>query len=203
MSNLPAGRRADARRNVAATITAATRVLGERPQASVDEIAAAAGVTRQTVYAHFPSRAALVRAVVEQLTAEALAAFDAAALDEGPATDALLRFVSTAWRLFDRHPFLLAGAEEAMSAADAEALHAPVLTRLERLLRRGRRTGEFDRAVPLGWLVTAIVALGHAAGSEVAAGRLSSRRAERAVGDSVLRLVGAIRVRPDAVARGS
>lgn len=191
MSKLPANGRADARRNVEAILAAAERVLGERARASVDEIAAAAGLTRQAVYGHFPSRAALVRAVVERLTAAAEAALDAAALDEGPAAGALQRFVATTWRLFEQHPFLLGAAAESLDVSEAEVLHAQVLQRLERLLRRGRRSGEFDRSMPVRWLLPAIVALGHVAGGEVAAGRLSMREAEASVARSALRLVGA------------
>ncbi|HEY5985230.1 MAG TPA: helix-turn-helix domain-containing protein, partial [Streptosporangiaceae bacterium] len=57
--------RSDARQSVAAVLDAAIRTLGERPGASMDEIARAAGVSRQTVYAHFPSRDTLIDAVIE------------------------------------------------------------------------------------------------------------------------------------------
>jgi hypothetical protein len=45
------------------------------------EVAAAAGVTRQTVYAHFPSRDALIGALLHAAGAETVAAMDAARLD--------------------------------------------------------------------------------------------------------------------------
>ena len=63
--------RSDARQSIAAVIDAAIRTLGDRPDASMDEIARAAGVTRQTVYAHFPSRDALIDAVVEAVDPDA------------------------------------------------------------------------------------------------------------------------------------
>ena len=76
-------RRADADRSAAAVLDAAVEVLGQHPDASVDHVAAAAGLARQTVYAHYPSRRALLAAVVDRITADAVAALDAADLDSG------------------------------------------------------------------------------------------------------------------------
>ena len=45
--------RADAERSIAAILDAAVQVLADRPEAGMGEIAKAAGVARQTVYAHF------------------------------------------------------------------------------------------------------------------------------------------------------
>jgi AcrR family transcriptional regulator len=85
----PQGRRrrqrSDARQSIAAVIDAAIRTLGDRPDASVDEIARAAGVSRQTVYAHFPSRDALIDAVIEQASSEFTALFDGLDLDHAVA----------------------------------------------------------------------------------------------------------------------
>lgn len=53
-------RRADAERSNAAILDAAAGVLAQRPQASIEEIAKAAGISRQTVYAHFPAREVLL-----------------------------------------------------------------------------------------------------------------------------------------------
>lgn len=49
-------RRIDARRNLEAIIAAAVPLLTERPRASMQQIAAAAGLHRATVHRHFPSR---------------------------------------------------------------------------------------------------------------------------------------------------
>src|SRR5262249_31798575 len=90
--------RSDARHSITAILQAATKVLGQRPDASVDDIARAAGVSRQTVYAHFPSREALLGAVVEQAAAEVTAALDAAGLDEAPPAVALTRMLYAGWQ---------------------------------------------------------------------------------------------------------
>ncbi|MEV4493458.1 TetR family transcriptional regulator [Micromonospora coxensis] len=196
MSEIKAGRqrrmRAEGRRSVAAILDAALRVLGDRPQASMDEVAAAAGVSRQTVYAHFPSRDALLGAVAHRLTDEAVAAMDAADLDQGPAAAALLRVVELSWSIFDRFPLL-----SAVPEAAADDLHRPVFDRLERLVRRGQQTGEFDPDLSPDWLIAATVALGHAAGTEAAAGRTPAADALAALRTSVLRVYG-VRTPPSA-----
>src|SRR6266498_5844792 len=90
-------RRADAQRNVAAILDAAVVLLGRQPDAGMDEIAAAAGVARQTVYAHFRSRQALLDAVVERVTAEVVDTLGTVDLDAGTATAALRWWLDTAW----------------------------------------------------------------------------------------------------------
>ena len=103
----PRRRRSDARRSIDAILNAARTVLGERPDASMEDIAATAGVTRQTVYAHFPSRDALIAALLHAVGAETLAAIDAARLDTAPPADALRRFLDIGWQLIRGYPFLL------------------------------------------------------------------------------------------------
>ena len=64
-------------------------MLGRHPDAKLEQVAAAAGVTRQTVYAHYPSRPLLVAAVIDRITAEALAALEAANVDSDTVAEAL------------------------------------------------------------------------------------------------------------------
>ncbi|MEJ3656127.1 TetR/AcrR family transcriptional regulator [Actinomycetes bacterium KLBMP 9759] len=184
-------RRADAERNATAILDAAAAVLGRAPDAGVEQVAAAAGVSRQTVYAHFPTREALLTAVIERITEETVAAMDAARLDDGPAPAALLRLLDAGWQSMERHPLLLSAAATTMDAAENDELHEPVFALLHRLVRRGQASGEFDPDASPEWLIAATAALGHAAGAEVAAGRMTADEAAAAVRRSVLRLFGA------------
>jgi AcrR family transcriptional regulator len=187
-------RRSDARRSIDAILNAARIALGERPDASMEEIAAAAGVTRQTVYAHFPSRDALIGALLYAAGAETVAAIDAARLHTIPPADALRQFLDIGWELIRRYPFLL-GPALTRNPPGSNDPHDAGTTRLERIIRRGQRTGDFDRTLPAAWLAVAIIGLFRAAAEQVAAGRLTTSNAAALALDSTLRLCGAASAR--------
>ncbi|OHV28969.1 MULTISPECIES: TetR/AcrR family transcriptional regulator [Pseudofrankia] len=185
-------RRSDARRSVEAILNAARTVLGERPDASMEDIATAAGVTRQTVYAHFPSRDALIAALVEAARVQGLAALDAARLDSAPPAEALGRFLEIGWQLLRDYPLLFDPALNRSGRLDGGDPHLAVASWLERLIRRGQRTGDFDRTLAASWLAAAILDLGHTAAEQVAAGRLAAGEAPAVLLASSLRLCGAV-----------
>ncbi len=108
MTTTPTGRqqRADARRNAEAILDAATRCLARDPDASVGDIARAAGVGRVTLYGHFANRAELVAAVVDRAIAEADAALEAVDL-EVDAIDAMVRLAEATWAITYRYGALV------------------------------------------------------------------------------------------------
>jgi AcrR family transcriptional regulator len=180
--------RSDARQSIAAVLDAAIRTLAGRPDASMDEIARAAGVSRQTVYSHFPSRDALIDAVIERGTAEFTGLLDGVDLDQAPPVQALTRLLDAGWQIAARYPFLwLQPAVDSGKDADR---HAPVLDRMLDIVRRGQAAGDFDDTVPARWLLSACLALGRATEDEVKAGRMTIEQATRAVHQGVLRLLG-------------
>ena len=183
-------RRLDAERSRAAVLDAAIAVLGRRADASIDDIAAAAGVVRQTVYAHFPSRQALLGAVTDHLTTETARTLDTLDLTTPPAEEALRRWLDASWDIVERYPVLLtAVVADAVPPTDELDQHRPVTAHLIDLIRRGRRARAFETRLSEDWIVSAVIALGHAAGQQVAAGRMSPEEAGAAYRDSVLRLV--------------
>jgi AcrR family transcriptional regulator len=185
----PRRRRSDAQRSIDAILNAARVVLGERPDASMEDIAATAGVTRQTVYAHFPSRDALVAALVEAAAAEYAGLLDDAGLDTAPPAEALARFLGAGWRFLGRYPLLLNATAARIPRPDADP-HDVVPPLLERLIRRGQEAGDFDPELPSAWLAAAAIGLQHTAAAQVAAGTLSTHEAEALCLESTLRLCG-------------
>lgn len=85
------------------------------PDASMDQIARAAGVVRRTVYGHFPSREALISTLVDDAV-EALAAAHAAGR-EGVAdpAEAVARSVLSVWEIADRYRLLVALAQRTVT----------------------------------------------------------------------------------------
>jgi TetR/AcrR family transcriptional repressor of mexCD-oprJ operon len=167
----PAVRRADARRNIAAILDAATDCLSRDPQASVATIAKTAGVGRVTLYGHFPTRAELVDAVFARAVRAADEALDGVDLS-GDAREALARLVSSSWRLVDQGRAILRAAEEELGAEAIRTHHDRPRERVRVLIERGQREGAFRADLPVEWLVTVFYAVLHGAADEVTAGRL-------------------------------
>jgi TetR/AcrR family transcriptional repressor of mexCD-oprJ operon len=184
----PAGgqpRRADARRNVAAILTAATDCLAGDPDTSMADIAAAAGVGRMTLYGHFKTRAELLDAVLARAVAvahETLAAVDVS----GDPAAALGRLVAASWLVVDQLRQVLAAAQRELPAERIRQAHDPVLGRVQELIERGQAAGAFRTDQPLPWLVNLAMTVMHAAASEVTAGRLASGQAPGVVAGTLL-----------------
>ncbi|MGH3500606.1 MAG: TetR/AcrR family transcriptional regulator [Nocardioidaceae bacterium] len=180
-------RRADAKRSIAAVLDAAAPLLTQNPHASVDDIARAAGLTRQTVYAHFPSRAVLLEALTDRATKRILAALEVADLDNLPAGEALMRLVEISWAEFEAAAFLVTS--PAVTSLERERdRHEPIRQHLDRLIERGQRDDDFDSTLPAAWIAAATIALGHAAGEQVRTGDMTMTHARTILATSLSRL---------------
>ncbi len=189
-------RRADAERNAEAILAAATRCLSADPTASMGRIAAEAGVTRVTLYAHVESRETLVEAVLGRALEETESVLDSLDLDDGSAVDALGRLIASGWEQLDRFHHVFVAADETIHSARLRDRHAGVIDRIDALVRRGLEAGEFRSMLPRHWLVSAIYEFNHLAAREVAEGRIERDEAGDLLTTSALALLDAERTRP-------
>lgn len=132
-----------------AIMDAAFTVLGQRPTASLGDIAEAAGIGRSTLHRYFPERSELIAALAEQAVETMTRAVEEAALDTGTPDQALRRVIRA---YFDFSPVLMFLTGEAQVRnqviAGVESADRPVL----RLIERGQREGYFATDVPATWI---------------------------------------------------
>jgi TetR/AcrR family transcriptional regulator, mexCD-oprJ operon repressor len=165
-------RRATAERNVQAILDAAEALLHDGEAPSIAAVAARAGVSRVTVYAHFPTRAAILEAVVERAVARASVAFEAATSGAGSAVEALERAITAGWVELSRNTAIAEAAAAQLSPDALRRTHEAGFAHMRRTLEDGMASGELRTDVPVDWLVSVLYALLHAAGDDVRAGRL-------------------------------
>jgi AcrR family transcriptional regulator len=189
MSKNDRAQRRDAAANADRVREAALELFGRGGDPSMSDIAAAAGVSRQTVHGHFPTRADLLRAVVDHITTETAAVLDAGDDDVDPKV-ALADWLTRSWQVIERHPAMLNPALFD-AAADPAAAHEPIQRSLRGVLERAAAAGVLAADTSPEWAAAAIIALGHAAGQEVAAGRMAVAAAGSAFRAAALRCVTA------------
>jgi TetR/AcrR family transcriptional regulator, mexCD-oprJ operon repressor len=165
-------RRATAERNMQAILDAAEDLLHDGEATSIAAVAARAGVSRVTVYAHFASRQAILEAVIERTVARAVVAFDEAAAGATSSAEALERAVRASWDALDRNAAIAAAAAAQLSPEAIRRTHESGHAHTRKLFAEGVERGEFRSDVPVDWLVSVYYALLHAAGDDVRAGRL-------------------------------
>jgi TetR/AcrR family transcriptional regulator, mexCD-oprJ operon repressor len=171
--------RAIAERNAGAILDAAEELLEERAAASISAVAARAGVSRVTVYAHFPTWEALLEAAVERAVRRTMTALEATHPDDGPPVQALERMLTAAWQHLARYGAMAQAVAEQLSPQAVTRTHQAVHRTVSALLKRGQADGSFRTDLPAAWLVTACIALIHACAQEVRAGRIGERDAAR------------------------
>ena len=153
MSMSPA-RQALQQRVTAAILEGAARIMAARgPEASMNDVAVAAGVARATVYRYFPNRQALL----DELALVALRAADerlgSARLHEVPVEEGVTRVVRALVDVGD--PFIVVARERARPDEFERTVAAPV----GRLLERGRAGGEIRDDLPLPWLIEVLLGI--------------------------------------------
>ena len=187
----PRRRRADADRSVAAILDAALEALASDPDSSMSAIARRAGVVRATIYVHFPTREALLDAVMEYAVGQVVDAMKGAEPERGEPVEALQRVLRATWRQLAQFHGLLALNTARLSAEELHRRHRPMLDQLEPLVERGQAQGIFRSDLPVSWLLAVTRTIVHAASHEIRGGRLPEAEAEDVMIDTVLAAIGA------------
>jgi AcrR family transcriptional regulator len=172
-------------RNVDAILDAAEELLRTSGQASISAVAARAGVSRVTVYAHFPVWEALLEATVERTVRRLMTALEAARPTEGPADEALERFIATSWQYLGRYQAMAQAVSERLRAEAVTRTHQAAYQALSSLLARGQAEGSFRTDLPADWLAHASIALMHACTDGIRAGRIDPDDAQRIITISI------------------
>jgi TetR/AcrR family transcriptional regulator, mexCD-oprJ operon repressor len=137
----------------AAAITqAAARLVAQHQDATVGAVAQATGVARGTIYRCFPTRQALLTAVLDQALLNAEHHLTQANLASVPVAEGLARAVRALVALGD--DFLVLVRQRLLSGGDIPAFSAVVA-----LLDRGRQAGELRSDLPLSCQVEGLYAL--------------------------------------------
>jgi AcrR family transcriptional regulator len=129
----------------------ALEVLGQNPDASMGDIASAAGVVRRTVYGHFPTRTDLVRTLAQRAVNEVAAVLTEVNASERAAEAVWVDFIARLWPLARRYRVLLA-LRRGEYGEEIHALLGPVDEILADFVQRGQDREEFGQHLPAGIL---------------------------------------------------
>ncbi|WP_326821849.1 TetR/AcrR family transcriptional regulator [Streptosporangium sp. NBC_01756] len=135
------GLRADARRNRARILAAAAAVFAEKgPSASTDEVAVRAGLAIGTVFKHFPTKQALLQAIMKDLLADLTREVEALAADGDPATSTFGFMTRMVEQAAEKKTVVGLLAEAGIDLQVADSLH-PLRDGIAELLARSQRAG--------------------------------------------------------------
>lgn len=155
-------------------LRSAATLLTRKSTATMDEVAKAAGISRATLHRHFAGRDSLVRALEALGIAECEAALDAARPDEGPAREALRRFVTEVESAAALLAFLYSE-NQLFEGEEQNTGWARIDARIAALFRRGQASGEFRIDLTPVWLTDALYGLLASGAWAVAEGRVAPK----------------------------
>ena len=172
--------RSDAQRSVARILAAAEDGFTADPSASMTAIAAAAKVSRVTLYLHFPTREELLSATVARIVDEVDRLLGTEPIETLPPDAALQRMIRVAWEALARYRALVVSCTR--QHGDIVTKHDHVMqARIRTLLRRGRDLGSFRADQPLEWQVAICHDLLVTAAGQVHADQLTADAAVEAL----------------------
>jgi TetR/AcrR family transcriptional regulator len=137
--------------------------------ARVDEIAARAGVNKQLVYHYFGDKDALYLAVLEWVYEEIRAQERKLNLEGLPPERAIRKLIESSFDHLAAHPDFIVllndenrgGARHVRGSRRLEAMHSPLVSMVDSILKQGVRTGIFRRGVDPVQLYISIAGLSY------------------------------------------
>lgn len=184
-----------------AIIEAAFRTWSADPAASLEEIAALAGVGRATLHRHFAGRDDLIEKLGLLARAEMEARANAACVGATSHTDALRRIMAAMVALGDRHWFLARAFPPAATGTGAAREERPAEARFLSVIAEAMAEGTFHPDCPPAWIATSFDHLIHAAWGEVREGRLTQAQAAELAWATLTRGLAGGAARPQEPAR--
>lgn len=168
--------------HVECVLESATRTLASNPSATLAEVAAAAGVSRTTIFSRYPTRAALLEAVALDGIAHLESAYQTAdaRTSTTPAIEVLTSLVTQLIPLGPRIAYLFRERSLDDNRSVQSRLMSLQATDID-LLQRAQAEGHLRRDVPITWLTRSLDALVFAAWEGVDAGDLAPRDAPNLV----------------------
>ncbi|MBF6296733.1 TetR/AcrR family transcriptional regulator [Nocardia amamiensis] len=154
-SSATPGSRAQANRRRILDVAASE--LARNPSASMEEIAAAAGVVRRTLYGHFPTREALIDGILD-LASEDIAHTLRPLDPDEPVAVTSARCTIALWRVGDKYRLLLKLTETNLDARIDQRL-APVHDHGTAMFRHGQQLGVYSSHLPAEVISRALAGL--------------------------------------------
>ncbi|GGT82495.1 MULTISPECIES: TetR/AcrR family transcriptional regulator [Actinomadura] len=142
--------RADAERSVRAILEAAEQVLAKEPGASMEQIAAAAGVARTTVHRRFANRQALIEALASSAARQLAQAVADGRPDTAPPLVAMHRITANVLQVKSAWAFALE--LPADPGSEAAAIQQDIARRCTTVLKRAQDDKLIDQAADLDWV---------------------------------------------------
>ncbi|MFG2118831.1 TetR/AcrR family transcriptional regulator [Streptomyces sp. NPDC048710] len=164
------------RTDAAEVLDSAIPVLAKDRAASMQVIAARAGISRATLVRHFPTRKLLVQAMAEKILDDCDRALAQAEADAGPMEQVLGALVAEytpfaqLWNLVYVDPDV-SGLPEASTRAKA------IFVRTVKLVERGQKSGLLRGDMPATWLASTFCGLAETAWELTLEGHMGARQA--------------------------
>ena len=174
-------KRVDAQRNRERIIQTAFQVLGEQGvDAGMVDIAKAAGFGVGTVYRNFPSKEALVNALIEERLQQAMNALDIVEAKHMDAWEALVKLIRSIMdRQFENRVLSQFFGGRIQGSPELQEKREAVYMRFQRLMEQAKRDGKLRRDVAVSDLRVAMVSISHLASNDSpVAQRLVARQVE-------------------------